>query len=199
MQQTIRVGVFNWTRFMSSGGFYPADLPEDWRLSFYANEFESACISLSELNGKWAAFQEWLEDLETSFEWSLYIDDLRQLDFLESLLNEQLIPRWLIVSPQLYPTDVVSAWLNTQDPGIKHPQVIEAQKLWRPEYLQAESRIALLPGAQAMKSYRIWVEAWLRLRPAADQKKSLTLWLDASTSNYQTLSDCRVLVEMMGY
>jgi len=39
VEDSIRVGVFGWEHEHWIGTFYPDDLPEDWRLSYYANEF----------------------------------------------------------------------------------------------------------------------------------------------------------------
>ena len=46
--------------------FYPDDLPQDWRLSYYANEFQAVLVSESDwLNGD--DYEEWLEDVHEEF------------------------------------------------------------------------------------------------------------------------------------
>ena len=44
---SITLGVSNWQDFAADGGYYPDDLPQDWKLSYFANEFSSACLNLS--------------------------------------------------------------------------------------------------------------------------------------------------------
>lgn len=46
-EMTIKIGHYNWEKLHEKGGFYPDDLPSDWRLSFYANEFECAELQIS--------------------------------------------------------------------------------------------------------------------------------------------------------
>lgn len=48
--------------------FYPEDLPEDWRLNFYANEFETIMMPLETLQSEYLlSLIDELEDLEESF------------------------------------------------------------------------------------------------------------------------------------
>ncbi len=199
MQHTIRVGVFNWTRFMSMVGFYPDDLPEDWHLSFYANEFESACISLNALAGQTDHFLDWVEDLDEAFQWSLYLDDLQQIDVLKSLCGKGLIPHWLIMDNQFSLMAEELTGEAIKNIGLDARRVIQVDEVWRPGRVETVSRVAILPGPEPVKTYRNWVEDWLQSLPAAHHGASLTLWLEAPGSDYQTLSECRTLVEMMGY
>ena len=41
---SIKVGSYGWQSASLLQSFYPPDLPEDWRLSFYANEFSSVLV-----------------------------------------------------------------------------------------------------------------------------------------------------------
>jgi hypothetical protein len=58
----IALGGFDWRHAAWQGGFYPDELPADWRLTFYANEFDALGLeaaawlepSLDELHG-WVA------------------------------------------------------------------------------------------------------------------------------------------------
>ncbi|MFZ5467121.1 MAG: hypothetical protein ACOZAI_07635 [Pseudomonadota bacterium] len=58
----IALGCFDWRHAAWQGGFYPDDLPAEWRLTFYANEFDALGLeaaawlepSLDELGG-WVA------------------------------------------------------------------------------------------------------------------------------------------------
>jgi len=61
--KAIRVGACNWDHTHWQGVFYPDDLPEDWRLSYYANEFSTVLVAedkwlvgevLAEEIGEWA-------------------------------------------------------------------------------------------------------------------------------------------------
>ncbi|MDM7321963.1 MAG: hypothetical protein P3W87_001495 [Gammaproteobacteria bacterium] len=64
----IRLGSFDWRHAAWQGRFYPEDLPEDWQLAFYANEFDALGLaaeawfapSLEELAG-------WVKDTREGF------------------------------------------------------------------------------------------------------------------------------------
>ncbi len=57
-------------------GFFPEDLPEDWRLSYYSNEFQLLLISLSDINAyPSSSIEEIIEQLEQ------FTDELEE-DFL---------------------------------------------------------------------------------------------------------------------
>ena len=42
--RTLEVGGYGWRRRDWDEDFYPEDLPPDWRLAFYANEFQTVCV-----------------------------------------------------------------------------------------------------------------------------------------------------------
>ncbi|MEF3193121.1 MAG: hypothetical protein K6346_02725 [Halothiobacillaceae bacterium] len=64
----IALGGFDWRHAAWEGGFYPDDLPAEWRLTFYANEFDALGLvakawlapSLEELTG-------WVMDTREGF------------------------------------------------------------------------------------------------------------------------------------
>jgi len=64
----IALGCFDWRHAAWEGGFYPDDLPAEWRLTFYANEFDALGLaaeawlapSLEELAG-------WVKDTREGF------------------------------------------------------------------------------------------------------------------------------------
>jgi len=199
MQQTISVGVFDWTGFMSTGGYYPADLPQDWKLNYYANDFESACLNLSSLIKQPHLLQEWCEDLDESFQLSLYMDHSNQTELLRLLLQDAIKLQWLIVDTTVVRELERELLTLVNEFSLQPRQIVNRKKLWRPSNSQACVPVALLPQAAEIKTYRGWIEAWIQSCPKAQQVESLTLWLDASVSRYPTLSECRTLVELMGY
>ncbi|MCB1863907.1 MAG: hypothetical protein KDG50_00625 [Chromatiales bacterium] len=44
MSGLVRVGALGWDEPEWRNGFYPDDLPEDWRLGYYANEFSTVLV-----------------------------------------------------------------------------------------------------------------------------------------------------------
>lgn len=79
----IRVGARGWNHEHWAGDFYPDDLPEDWRFSYYSNEFQTVLIPSQYL----AVFspqdwQEWIDD--TGREFWFYIE-LSESDSWENI------------------------------------------------------------------------------------------------------------------
>ena len=69
----IRVGARGWDFEQWYSEYYPDDLPEDWRFSFYSNDFQAVMIPVDYLSqftpDDW---QEWVED--TSKEFWFYVE-----------------------------------------------------------------------------------------------------------------------------
>lgn len=64
----IRVGARGWEFEQWSGEFYPDDLPEDWRFSFYSNDFQAVLIPSQQLTQySLDDWQEWIEDTSEDF------------------------------------------------------------------------------------------------------------------------------------
>ena len=72
------LGSFGWEHAQWAGGFYPDDLPEDWRLTYYANEFGCVLVPqdqwLSADEDQWAG---WEDDPVDSFRFFLEVDSGR--------------------------------------------------------------------------------------------------------------------------
>ncbi|MCB1758740.1 MAG: hypothetical protein KDI68_03030 [Gammaproteobacteria bacterium] len=66
------VGALGWDHAAWQGGFYPDDLPEDWRLGYYANEFSGVLLPESiwrQLNA--AVCRAWCDDVGELFRFYL--------------------------------------------------------------------------------------------------------------------------------
>jgi len=75
---TIRVGCCDWDQPHWQGSFYPKDLPSDWRLSYYANEFSAVLVPEATWQVENADFEQWAEDVPEGF----------RFYFLTSQINE---------------------------------------------------------------------------------------------------------------
>lgn len=65
---SLEIGTLGWDRTDWVGSFYPADLPAEWRLSYYANEFDAVLIPAD----RWASeatshVEAWCEDVSGRF------------------------------------------------------------------------------------------------------------------------------------
>ncbi len=68
MKESILVGARGWDHETWSGGFYPAELPRDWRFCFYSNNLRAVLVP----SGTWAGVDTrevagWVEDSDPAF------------------------------------------------------------------------------------------------------------------------------------
>ena len=208
MFKSIKVGLYDWVKFPAQQGFYPDDLPTDWKLSFYANEFETACINIDETVDM-ELLNEWVDDLPDDFQLSFNLIKTDLVDQLaESLEQNSLNINYLLVPPLerdiLLQNESLKVVLSRSESDVgKSQQVITASTVWAPDNSFVSASIALLPDIDPgvglsvgnNRLYRNWIELWLK----DNCQQELTLWLDAKTSRYSSLSELKTLVELMGY
>ncbi|SIT66942.1 hypothetical protein SAMN05216526_0726 [Ectothiorhodosinus mongolicus] len=97
MQPKIRVGGWDWAGPQFQNGFYPADLPEDWQLPFYANEYAQVLLPQQ----RWQAasrddWQEWRSEVSEGFGFYLQLEqpesfELAALETARAVLGPQLV------------------------------------------------------------------------------------------------------------
>lgn len=66
-EDSIRVGTCGWDHAHWQGAFYPGDLPDDWRLSYYANEFLTVLVAEDEWRSNLGRLDEWLDEVPQGF------------------------------------------------------------------------------------------------------------------------------------
>ena len=196
---SIKLGVYNWQGFASGGGYYPDDLPDDWKLSYFSNEFSSACVDLATEALDFDGLQQQVDGLSEDFELSLVFAGLAQLDqWLFYLQQLKFKPQALILPPTAFESLIrdESRLSRLRVSGIEPARQLMAQnRLWTPEKPCAQCRIALFPAQDDMKQYRVWIERWVGNRPELCE----TLWLQGETANYSQLTKLRTLLELLGY
>lgn len=66
-ESSIRVGACGWDHAHWQGTFYPDDLPDEWRLNYYANEFSTVLITEDAWRSKLEKLDEWIEEVPEGF------------------------------------------------------------------------------------------------------------------------------------
>ena len=183
MSTALKVGVFDWPRFARGQDFYPDDLPPEWRLNYYANAFETACLPLSALPGPGEEREEWLDSLPPGFRLDLWIDD-------PALAGTIPLPR------ELGEAEAGCLLCETTLPSVEGWRRVDPDALlWRP----GEERfrpVALLPRADSVPQLREWIESWLSLSEQSGNADCL--WVEGSAVTPGQLEALRQLVELMG-
>ena len=86
------IGARGWEHAAWQGSFYPDDLPEDWRLSYYANEFQTVLVPESDwINAEVDVIEQWLDDTNENFVFYFEISlNSPQLQNSPSAINQRL-------------------------------------------------------------------------------------------------------------
>jgi len=88
----LKVGAYDWLHPEWQGEFYPDDLPEDWQLSYYANEFSVVLVPEARWSAKDLDLQEWSDEVPGNFRFYLQCkqlpDDTRQEEVKKCLANK---------------------------------------------------------------------------------------------------------------
>ncbi len=76
MTKSVRVGAMDWRDPAWAGSFYPADMPEEWRLSFYASQFNCVFLKASEWRqAQPQELEQWGDDVHSQFVFLLENDE----------------------------------------------------------------------------------------------------------------------------
>ena len=183
MNQSIKLGVYHWQLFAGTDSFYPDDLPEDWRLSYFSNEFESACIDAGWILENPVLWGDMIEDLDDRFTLAIGLESAHQWNRLHDVTE--------------LPAQVDMLLLEKDEKGLGSGfELFHQGNCWSPEH-PVISRLALLPSDASLKQYRLWIEQWIESNH--DSEQALLLWLDGAKTPYRQLGELRSLIELMGY
>jgi len=84
----IRVGARGWNFEQWNKEYFPDDLPEDWRFSFYSNDFQAVLVPADYLNQfSLDDWQEWIEDTDKGFWFYVEISESASWDDVEPYLK----------------------------------------------------------------------------------------------------------------
>lgn len=79
MSAAIAVAAVGWDHPGWCDRFYPDDLPPEWRLTYYGNEFLQVLVPADRWWGVQAPWEQWREDVDPSFRFVLEIGNAAQL------------------------------------------------------------------------------------------------------------------------
>ena len=65
--QGLRIGAYGWKHEPWCDGFYPDDLPEDWQLTYYANEFSTVLLPADYCSQAELDVEQLLDDVPENF------------------------------------------------------------------------------------------------------------------------------------
>lgn len=93
MTEELMVGTIGWDHDDWVGGFYPDDLPDDWRFAYYSNDYRAVLATADHLRPENIAQNiEWIEDCDDVFRFIIEIPQSIVADSrsesLQNFINE---------------------------------------------------------------------------------------------------------------
>ncbi len=67
-EHVVLIGACGWQHKGWSGAFYPEDLPEEWQLGYYGNEFQVVIVPANYWATEPGTFEEWLQESDESLQ-----------------------------------------------------------------------------------------------------------------------------------
>lgn len=158
MKQTINLGAYGWLHPHWLNTFYPEDLPEDWRLGYYSNEFSTVLVPARYWQGLHVdVCQDWLDDVHPGFQFFIecngsMFDMVSLADFTEAVqvLKPQL--SGLVFLDEQQPETVTGQLASLRDElgvdifAADHGP--ETQSIWRPDSSLVDEAPGISPGAR---------------------------------------------------
>jgi hypothetical protein len=210
MSEKIVLASSGWDHADWTGVFYPDDLPAEWRLTYYGNEFSAALVPADRwMQADGAACQGWSDDVSESFRFYL---ELPETGFSGPLLRQRLESCVDILSSSL--AGVVCACVIEDEMREQLGGTLKGVPLALP--LCGHVSLEGLPG-EGIQLYRVegsgavWgaVEtgealSLPRLRALAEYLDSANrdtegaLFLTGDPADISRLQEARVLLELLG-
>lgn len=187
MSESLRVGAYGWRHDHWASSFYAEELPDDWRLTFYANEF-SAVLVPSDYLGETRDIEQWCEDVSESFRF--YIEWPKQVDSEEALVKE-LAQMGEKLGGILLDSDID---LDIHCPKYCWQRDNQPTDTWQPDH-SIDTGLAVFPFGQSdLRQQRQWLESFVE-----DSKGCCRAILVTDDKlDIQTLRELKTLVELKG-
>ena len=184
----LRVGARGWFHAAWQESFYPEDLPEDWQLSYYANEFSTVLVPADYWSRYNMDAEQLLDDVSEDFVFYLECprDDAELPEFFQhcEMLGQQL--GGIFVDQAIEFQGVYPLYCRHEDGGCE-------QIIWQPGN-HADSGVAelRLHGAD-LKKQRVWLEQFRQ--DSQGELKALLVSEDVAAKQLQEL---KTLAELLG-
>ena len=216
MKQTINVGAYGWLHPHWINSFYPEDLPADWRLGYYSNEFNTVLVPFFYWQEQYLAdCAALLDDVHSGFQFFIECDH-RMFDTVSLM---ELIEALKILKPQLsglvFPGSlqmekaIDERFLELADSlqvdMIAGQSAPGAEKLWRPDDSSAnclqQARFAIIEDdLRDLRVVRSHIEPFISQLPDQEKEDSgATLIVNHPQLQVADLSKFRSVLEIMGH
>lgn len=185
----LRLGANGWKHDNWSGDFYPLDLPDDWRLTYYANEFSCVLVPAADWQDE-PEPEHWLDEVPETFLFYLQasVQDVQQAQLARTAqsLGSQ------------FGGIVADRPVAGIEPGLQfchEPAGRAVQGIWTPNH-DTDSPLALVSLQQA--DVRVW-RHWLEQFSHRNGGNLTALLVSDYDVNMRRMQQLKALMEMMGF
>jgi hypothetical protein len=208
MPRQLLIAARGWDHDGWAGSLYPEDLPSEWRLSYYANEFRAVLIPF----GSWVAVSaesalHWRNEIHANFRFFLELPagtaPVKELSRFRRLGGIVAVS---LASPTTIEPDKPSMSLTTGAPnsgrefraGIQEERVsVDALAFWTPrQAIKDRVTAARLEPAPTLRALRHQITSFLS--HAADCTLAVMI-LDGEPPDLTTLRQAQQIGELLGY
>ena len=203
---SVMIGACGWEFPAWDAGFYPEDLPTEWRMAYYSNEFPLLQLPLSRiLRAEADELDEWLTDSHEAF---------RLVVELDSELDRNAVSRLLALQPKVLAFIIMAESISLPESLAQIPCLWAASEDKRCEgHLQAgggqvwngegspcwDERLAPIclqsRDYQDMKRLK---QLLLTCAPALEEGRTLLLLFAGEPPDIQLMQNARILTELLG-
>ena len=221
MKRNISVGAYGWRHSHWLGSFYPEDLPvsaeEDWRLTYYSNEFNCVLVPaeyLLCLSGQNAVIgcNHWLGEVNDEFQF--YVECT--MDMFDHVSFDVLAVQLKLLQPQLSALVITENQRKIPESKLKQLRNLAEmlgvtvfingdfdsliKQIWRKDR-QCSSALALLEDDLTdLRSVRATMDDFVSQKSDIDQISSkATIIVNSPRLQANDLAQFRKVIEVMGY
>jgi len=202
------VGATGWEFGPWEQSYYPEDLPEDWRLTYYSNDFPVVRLPTSRLAAASDnEVQEWLDETNGQFRFVVELDCPQdaaleaRLATLRPKLLAVIVPRDGAIQPGEALAGLPRVMAKAEDQscelhlqaGVGHCWNGQGAPCWGDD-------IALVClAASDYKDMRRLKEVIAACQPALEEGRQLVLLFEGQAPDVEVMHNARTIAELLGY
>ncbi|PLY14828.1 MAG: hypothetical protein C0631_09960 [Sedimenticola sp.] len=204
------IGALGWDHAGWQGRYYPDDLPEEWRLSYYANDFAAVLLPwLFWADASQQRLAAWLDDVHARFRFFLEVrEPERNLGELKQRLSRLLPATGGLLFDPSCSADLVDRLLDgvQNAPPCYFPVVppevgLAVGQCWGRATDAAESRIVLLDSASSadLRKMRGLLESLVATPPDTPPDTAPSgLFFRGDPPDTELMGEVKILSQLMG-
>lgn len=189
------VGARGWEHPRWETQFYPDDLPSDWKLGFYANEFRCVLVPAEEwINADDAVLEQWADDVDADFSLFFELPDTPQL------LPEGLESLGSVLTGFVASTKAEQIWRPVLEDWPILTPISDGHSVMSCYALRGESRPSLVvfdPGDAGCElvDLRAYIESVLQGVPTTEKVYFI---IAGQTPSLETMKNVNIIAELLG-